>query len=109
MSAAGAAEANAHVRFGSQADILSQLSRCLLLTHMRHRFRRNPISGNYGTARGDARDQTGLMPANLITLAHFSVSSAMNLPNSAGDPGSTVLPRSATQFVRMGVHKVWKR
>ena len=26
------------------------------------------------------------MFANLITLAHFSVSSAMSLPNSAGEP-----------------------
>ena len=26
------------------------------------------------------------MPANLITLAHFSVSSAMNLPKSAEEP-----------------------
>ena len=28
-------------------------------------------------------DHSGLMPANLITLAHFSVSSAMSLPKSA--------------------------
>ena len=27
------------------------------------------------------------MPANLITLAHFSVSPAMRLPKSAGEPG----------------------
>jgi hypothetical protein len=36
----------------------------------------------------------GLMPADLITLPHFSVSSAMSLPKSA-EPGSTVPPRSA--------------
>ena len=29
------------------------------------------------------------MPANLITLAHFSVSAAMNFPKSAGEPGSS--------------------
>src|SRR5262245_63243636 len=29
-----------------------------------------------------------LMPANLITFAHFSVSSAMNLPKSAGESAS---------------------
>src|SRR6266478_846760 len=34
------------------------------------------------------------MPANLITLAHFSVSSAISLPNSAGDPASATPPRS---------------
>ena len=27
------------------------------------------------------------MPANLTTLPHFSVSSAMSLPKSAGEPG----------------------
>jgi hypothetical protein len=29
-------------------------------------------------------DHSGLMPANFTTLAHFSVSSTRNLPNSAG-------------------------
>src|SRR5215475_6493008 len=38
----------------------------------------------------------GLIPANLTTLAHFSVSSAMILPNSAGEPASTVPPKSAS-------------
>ena len=32
-----------------------------------------------------------MIPANLTTLAHFSVSSAMILPNSAGEPASAVL------------------
>ena len=35
------------------------------------------------------------MPAARITLAHFSVSSAMSFPKSAGEPGSTVPPKSA--------------
>src|SRR5262245_26022094 len=39
--------------------------------------------------------QSGVMPADVITLAHFSVSSAMNLPKSAGDPARTVPPCSA--------------
>jgi hypothetical protein len=30
-------------------------------------------------------DHSGLMPANFTTLAHFSMSSAMNLPNSADE------------------------
>src|SRR5215510_2095204 len=38
---------------------------------------------------------SGLMFANLTTLAHFSVSSDMNLPNSAGEPARTVRPTSA--------------
>src|SRR5262249_30535217 len=42
-------------------------------------------------------DHSGLMPADLITLAHLSVSSAMSLPKSAGEPGSTVPPKSASR------------
>src|SRR5262245_66439476 len=38
----------------------------------------------------------GLIPANLTTVAHFSVSSAMILPNSAGEPASAVPPKSAS-------------
>ena len=40
---------------------------------------------------------SGLMLAARITLPHFSVSAAMSLPKSAGEPGSTVpfsVPRS---------------
>src|SRR5262249_13798507 len=44
----------------------------------------------------DRADQSALMPVNLITLPHFSVSSAMSLPKSAGKPASTGLPRSAS-------------
>src|SRR5215510_1593562 len=43
-----------------------------------------------------------LMPANLITLAHFSVSSAISFPNSAGDPGSVTPPRSARRAFILG-------
>src|SRR5262249_6637310 len=44
----------------------------------RRRFRE---TGRYGTSRGIA--YIGLMLAARITLPHFSVSSAMNFPNSA--------------------------
>src|SRR2546427_6043174 len=43
------------------------------------------------------RYQFGLPPANLTTLAHFSVSSAMSLPKSAGEPASRVPPSSASR------------
>src|SRR5215472_17282937 len=43
-----------------------------------------------------------LMPANLITLAHFSVSSAISFPKSAGDPGSATPPRSARRAFILG-------
>ena len=33
-------------------------------------------------------DYSALMPANLITLAHFSVSAAISLPRSAGEPAA---------------------
>src|SRR5262245_10562784 len=36
------------------------------------------------------------MPAARITLAHFSVSSAMSLPKSVGEPASTVPPRATS-------------
>src|SRR5262249_34538939 len=45
---------------------------------------------------------SGLMPANLITLAHFSVSSAINFPKSAGEPGSTAAPCSANRALIVG-------
>ena len=45
-------------------------------------------NGSYGIVGGAPR-HSGLMLAALITLAHFSVSSAMNLPKSAGEPAST--------------------
>ena len=35
---------------------------------------------------GDDRPHSALMPAARITLPHFSVSSAMSLPKSAGEP-----------------------
>src|SRR5215510_13299622 len=40
-------------------------------------------------------DYSGLRLANLTTLPHFSVSVAMNWPNSAGAVGNTVEPSSA--------------
>ncbi len=42
-------------------------------------------------------DQSGFAPEIVTTFAHFSVSSAMNLPNSAGDIGVGTPPRSANR------------
>src|SRR5262245_55894849 len=47
-------------------------------------------------------DQIGLMPANLTTLPHFSVSSTMNLAKSAGEPANTATPRSVNLFLILG-------
>jgi hypothetical protein len=43
------------------------------------------------------------MPANLITLAHFSVSSAMSLPKLAGESTSGGAPRSASRAFILNV------
>jgi hypothetical protein len=43
------------------------------------------------------------MLAARTTLAHFSVSSPMNFPNSAGEVGNTVLPRSANRAFITGL------
>src|SRR5262249_33678340 len=45
---------------------------------------------------------SGLMPANLITLPHLSVSSAMKVPNWAGDPGNGAAPKSASRALNLG-------
>src|SRR5271168_2808223 len=42
------------------------------------------------------------MLAPRTTLPHFSVSSAMNFPNSAGEVGNTVQPRSANRALITG-------
>jgi hypothetical protein len=42
------------------------------------------------------------MPVNFTTFPHFSVSSAISLPKSAGVPGSTVPPKSARRALILG-------
>src|ERR1700675_4895401 len=49
---------------------------------------------NLRRGSGIGFDQFGLMPENLTTLPHFSVSAARNLPNSAGVIGIGSPPRS---------------
>jgi hypothetical protein len=45
----------------------------------------------------------GLMPANLMTLVHLSIFSAMNLANSSGEFGGTATaPRSANRCWMFG-------
>jgi len=50
----------------------------------------------------DCPCQSALMPTNFTTLPHFSVSSAMNLPKSAGEPASAVPPRPASRAFILG-------
>src|SRR5713101_9190935 len=63
---------------------------------------RDSRNGTYGISRLLFSDHSGFAPENLITLAHFSVSSAMSLPKSAEEPGSTVPPRSANRAFSLG-------
>src|SRR5262245_40407588 len=44
-----------------------------------------------------AHDQSALAPESFTTLAHFSVSSAMSLAKSPGEPGIAMPPRSANR------------
>src|ERR1043166_2620533 len=56
----------------------------------------------YGTS-ARAPDHSGLIPADLITLVHFSIFSAMNLANSSGELGGTATaPRSANRCLMFG-------
>ena len=45
---------------------------------------------------------SGLIFANLTTLAHFAVSSARSLPKPAGESLSTVPPKSAIRIFTFG-------
>src|SRR5262249_62326094 len=59
---------------------------------------RRPAGFAERTSRtGESMGYCGLMPAALITLAHFAVSSAMSFPKSAGEPASTIPPMSASR------------
>src|SRR5262249_28933452 len=60
---------------------------------------RHSRNGRYGTF---GLHQSALPPVNLTTLPHFSVSSAISLPKSAGEPASTVPPRSASRVFMLG-------
>src|SRR5262249_19055314 len=59
-------------------------------------------NGRYGIFGRDRADYSALMPANFTTFAHFSVSSAMNFPKSAGEPANTAAPRSVRRFFMLG-------
>src|SRR5262249_39806870 len=60
------------------------------------------LNGGYGISSRGRADHSALMPENLITLAHFSVSSAVNLPNSAGVIDMGTPPSSAMRVFILG-------
>src|SRR5262245_24239539 len=72
---------------------------------------RKTHSGHSTTLRSPSRIDTlwnigavhsGLIPANLITLAHFSVSSAMSFRKSEGEPARVMPPISARRALILG-------
>src|SRR5262249_21883516 len=85
-------------------------SRCPLLGRLlgakrkwcnRSQFDAHPVPPDGELPR--APDHCGLMPANLITLVHLSMFSAMNLANSSGECGATATaPRSANRCLMFG-------
>src|SRR5262245_55812960 len=52
--------------------------------------------------RAVGADVSGLMFTNFTTLAHFSVSSAISLPYSAGEPDNGVPPTLASRALILG-------
>src|SRR5262249_26793126 len=85
-----------NVRFGLLCGLKSDLSeKCQPRTFLAAvgwapRLRRTGIMEYRGLA---GVPYSGLMLAARITLPHFSISSAMSFPKSAGEPGSGVLPK----------------
>src|SRR5262249_15386537 len=63
--------------------------------------RRSP-NGRYGIFESGLPCQSALMPTNFTTLPHFSVSSATNVPNSAGVMDVGMLPTSANRPFNLG-------
>src|SRR5215831_10562911 len=68
----------------------------------RHEPMRAILSAGFMERRAGGRFYSGLRPANLTTLPHFSVSAAMNLPNSAVVIGIGALPRSESRVLILG-------
>src|SRR5262249_29146459 len=66
-----------------------------------HQARMMPLS-TAATLHVGRLHQSALAPENSITLAHFSVSSAMNLAKSEEEPGNTAAPRTANRAFNLG-------
>src|SRR5262245_9756206 len=67
------------------------------MIHLRHRPDRFRYRDLWNVERSTPGNHSRLMPANLTTLPHFSVSAATKLPKSAGEPAITVPPISASR------------
>src|SRR5262245_19755846 len=105
----GPAASRSHVHFTPQSEQSAVRLACPLSAKSRHSqcSRHHLVStchspnGSYGIS-ARSPPQSALMLASRITLAHFSVSSAMSLPKSPGEPPSVVPPRSASCALILG-------
>src|SRR5262249_46447995 len=75
---------------------------CLRPTQLRHAARRDCADQQGSFLWNVATDHSGLIPTNLITLPHFSVSATIRFPKSAGEPARTAPPRSANRAFILG-------
>src|SRR5262249_26054960 len=83
--------------FGGKADINKGTALCPLLTQS------GQGAGIRLSGFMECRwDHSALILAARTTFAHFSVSSAISLPKSAGEPGSPVAPKSASRDLIFG-------
>src|SRR5215468_3238751 len=88
---------------GSSLSILTEPHDELAAFHTRSPRRRYSRNGSYGISGPRAeRPYSGLTLAARITLAHFSVSLAMSLPNSAGVIGIGAPPSSTRRALSLG-------
>src|SRR5712675_938711 len=69
---------------------------------LRHVDLRNDLMQFPSVDYGIFGSHSGLMPANLITVVHFSISFEIILPKAAGAPPSTVPPNSAIRATIFG-------
>src|SRR5262245_27823246 len=63
----------------------------------------NATALGHAVSRFPSGTHSGLMLANLITFAHFSISLAIRPLKSAGEPGMMVPPRSASWALILGL------
>src|SRR5712691_3256274 len=72
------------------------------MTQTGHRPRPMFADRQLWNAAGEQSAYPALMLAARTTLPHFSVSAAMSMPKSAGDPRSAVPPNSANRALILG-------
>jgi hypothetical protein len=78
-------------------DLHSEISRLLSLSALSALRTLSPSLARVSLAVAGQLSTAALTPANLTTLAHFSVSSAISWPNSAGVTASGALAMSANR------------